>query len=101
MLGYLPAELAVVGSELQVMYMNERFPVKVAAIEGSVFDPDDSSPQGLSRASHDLEIGPRPHVAGGDMSLRILVCVKVLAAVRRTLRSTCGRTSLAAVVGVS
>jgi glycine cleavage system aminomethyltransferase T len=42
LLGYLPSDLAVVGNDLQVVYMNERFPVKVAAIEGSVFDPDDT-----------------------------------------------------------
>ena len=42
LMGYLPPELAVVGTDLQVMYMNELFPVRVAAIEGSVFDPDDT-----------------------------------------------------------
>ncbi len=42
LLAYLPTELAVVGTDLQVMYMNEMFPVKVAAIEGSLFDPDDT-----------------------------------------------------------
>ncbi len=42
LMGYLPSELAVVGTDLQVMYMNELFPIKVAAVEGSVFDPDDT-----------------------------------------------------------
>lgn len=42
LLAYLPNELAVVGTDLQVMYMNELFPVKVAATSGSVFDPQDS-----------------------------------------------------------
>ena len=42
LMGYLPAELAVVGADFQVMYMNELFPIKLGAIEGSVFDPDDS-----------------------------------------------------------
>lgn len=42
LLGYLPPEHAVVGTDLQVMYMNELFPVKVAATAGSVFDPDDT-----------------------------------------------------------
>ncbi len=46
LLGYLPPELAVVGTDLQVMYMNERFPVKVAATDGSVFDPDDTRLKG-------------------------------------------------------
>ena len=43
LLGYLPPEHAVVGTDLQVMYMNEMFPVKVA-VAGStpLFDPDDS-----------------------------------------------------------
>ncbi len=41
LMGYLPAELAVPGTDLQVMYMNELFPVKVAST-GAVFDPDDS-----------------------------------------------------------
>ncbi|MEM7274500.1 MAG: glycine cleavage T C-terminal barrel domain-containing protein, partial [Actinomycetota bacterium] len=46
LMAYLPTELAEVGTELQVMYMNERFPVKVGAVEGSVFDPDDSRLKG-------------------------------------------------------
>ncbi len=46
LLGYLPPELAVVGTDLQVMYMNERFPVQVAATDGSVFDPDDTRLKG-------------------------------------------------------
>ena len=33
--------VAEIGTELRVMYMNELFPVKVAATTGSVFDPDD------------------------------------------------------------
>ena len=41
LLAYLPPEHAVVGTDLQVMYMNELFPVKVA-VAGStpLFDPD-------------------------------------------------------------
>jgi glycine cleavage system aminomethyltransferase T/glycine/D-amino acid oxidase-like deaminating enzyme len=46
LLGYLPSELAVVGTDLQVVYFNERFPVKVAAVDGSVFDPDDTRLKG-------------------------------------------------------
>ncbi len=46
LMAYLPTELAVIGTDLQVMYMNELFPVKVAAIEGSVFDPDDTRLKG-------------------------------------------------------
>ena len=42
LLGYLPPTYAEVGTDLQVMYMNELFPVKVAATTGSVFDPDDT-----------------------------------------------------------
>ena len=41
LMAYLPAELAQPGTDLQVMYMNELFPVKVAST-GAVFDPDDS-----------------------------------------------------------
>ncbi len=43
LLGYLPPEYAVVGTELQIMYQNELFPVKVA-VAGStpLFDPDDT-----------------------------------------------------------
>ncbi|MDH3308560.1 MAG: FAD-dependent oxidoreductase, partial [Acidimicrobiia bacterium] len=43
LLAYLPPEYAVVGTDLQVMYMNELYPVKVA-VAGStpLFDPDDS-----------------------------------------------------------
>jgi glycine cleavage system aminomethyltransferase T len=42
LLAYLPPELAVVDTELAVMYMNELYPVKVA-VAGStpLFDPDD------------------------------------------------------------
>jgi glycine cleavage system aminomethyltransferase T len=43
LLGYLPPEHAMEGTELQVMYMNELYPVKVA-VAGStpLFDPDNS-----------------------------------------------------------
>ena len=41
LMGYLPVELAVPGTELQVMYMNELFGVEVAGT-GAVFDPDDT-----------------------------------------------------------
>ena len=40
LMAYLPAARARVGERLQVMYMNERFPVTVAAVGGGVFDPD-------------------------------------------------------------
>ncbi len=40
LMGYLPRELAGPGTELQVMYMNELFPVRVAGT-GAVFDPED------------------------------------------------------------
>jgi glycine cleavage system aminomethyltransferase T/glycine/D-amino acid oxidase-like deaminating enzyme len=46
LLGYLPPEYAVVGTDLTVMYMNELFPVKVAATTGSAFDPDDTRLKG-------------------------------------------------------
>ncbi len=40
-MAYLPPEHAVEGTDLQVMYMNDLFPVKVA-VAGStpLFDPD-------------------------------------------------------------
>jgi glycine cleavage system aminomethyltransferase T/glycine/D-amino acid oxidase-like deaminating enzyme len=43
LLAYLPPSHAVVGTDLQVMYMNELYPVKVA-VTGStpLFDPDNS-----------------------------------------------------------
>ena len=41
LMGYLPVELAEPGTDLQVMYMNEMFPVRVAGT-GAVFDPTDS-----------------------------------------------------------
>ena len=44
-MGYLPVELAEAGTELQVMYMNELFPVRVAGT-GAVFDPDDTRLRG-------------------------------------------------------
>ena len=46
LMGYLPSELAVVGGDFTVMYMNELFPIKVGAVEGSVFDPDDTRLKG-------------------------------------------------------
>ena len=44
-MGYVPDELASPGTDLQVMYMNERFPVKVVGA-GSAFDPDDTRLKG-------------------------------------------------------
>ena len=41
LMAYLPRELAVSGTDLQVMYMNELYPVEVATT-GAVFDPTDS-----------------------------------------------------------
>ena len=41
LMAYLPRELATAGTDLQVMYMNELFAVRVAST-GAVFDPDDS-----------------------------------------------------------
>jgi Glycine cleavage system T protein (aminomethyltransferase) len=42
LMSYLPPEYAVEGTKLQVMYMNEFFPVEVAvAGSGGIFDPDD------------------------------------------------------------
>ncbi len=39
LMAWLPAGLARVGERLQVMYMNECFPVRVAAVGGGLFDP--------------------------------------------------------------
>ena len=43
LLGYLPPELAAVGTRLQYVYMNERYPVTVAATGAdlALFDPAD------------------------------------------------------------
>ena len=57
LMAYLPRELAVPGTGLQVMYMNDLFPVTVAST-GAVFDADDT----------------RIEVVATTM--RILVCVK-------------------------
>ncbi len=45
LMSYLPSELAEPGTDLQVMYMNELFPVRVAGT-GPVFDPDDTRLRG-------------------------------------------------------
>ncbi|MDE0236391.1 MAG: hypothetical protein OXN95_04100, partial [bacterium] len=45
LMAYLPAELAQPGTDLQVMYMNELFPVRVAGT-GAVFDPEDTRLRG-------------------------------------------------------
>ncbi|MFV2039410.1 MAG: glycine cleavage T C-terminal barrel domain-containing protein, partial [Acidimicrobiales bacterium] len=42
LLAYLPPRYARIGTELNVMYMNELFPVKVAATTSSIFDPQDA-----------------------------------------------------------
>ena len=42
LLAWLPAELAQVGERLQAMYMNECFPVTVAAVGRGLFDPSGS-----------------------------------------------------------
>ncbi|MFT6393329.1 MAG: glycine cleavage system aminomethyltransferase T [Ilumatobacter sp.] len=39
LMGYLPREMATAGTKLQVMYMNEYFPVTVVGTDGP-FDPD-------------------------------------------------------------
>ncbi|NNF64781.1 MAG: FAD-dependent oxidoreductase [Acidimicrobiia bacterium] len=42
LMSYLPPEHAVEGTDLQVMYMNEMYPVKVARVGSQpLFDPDD------------------------------------------------------------
>ncbi|HJM26462.1 MAG TPA: glycine cleavage T C-terminal barrel domain-containing protein, partial [Acidimicrobiales bacterium] len=41
LMAYLPRELAIPGTDLQVMYMNDLFPVTVAST-GAVFDSDDT-----------------------------------------------------------
>ncbi|MDE2825029.1 MAG: FAD-dependent oxidoreductase, partial [Gemmatimonadota bacterium] len=46
LMAYLPAELARVGERLQVMYMNECFPVTVAAVGTALFDPSASRMKG-------------------------------------------------------
>ena len=43
MLTYLPPEHAVEGTDLQIMYQNEMFPVKVARVGSKpLFDPDNA-----------------------------------------------------------
>jgi glycine cleavage system aminomethyltransferase T/glycine/D-amino acid oxidase-like deaminating enzyme len=46
LMAWLPAELARVGERLQVMYMNEYFPVTVAAVGSALFDPSGSRMRG-------------------------------------------------------
>jgi glycine cleavage system aminomethyltransferase T/glycine/D-amino acid oxidase-like deaminating enzyme len=47
LLAYLPPEHAVEGTKLQVMYMNELYPVTVARVGSKpLFDPDDSRMKG-------------------------------------------------------
>ena len=45
LMAYLPSDLAAPGTDLQVMYMNELFPVKVVGTDGP-FDPDDTRLKG-------------------------------------------------------
>jgi len=47
LMAYLPPEHAVEGNDLQVMYMNELYPVRVARVGSEpLFDPDDSRMKG-------------------------------------------------------
>ena len=46
LMAWLPAELARVGERLQVMYMNECFPVTVAAVGNALFDSSGSRMRG-------------------------------------------------------
>ena len=46
LMAYLPVERARVGERLQVMYMNETFPVTVAAVGTALFDPSGSRMKG-------------------------------------------------------
>ncbi|MDE2678856.1 MAG: FAD-dependent oxidoreductase [Gemmatimonadota bacterium] len=46
LMAYLPAEHAQVGEQLQVMYMNEYFPVTVAAVGEALFDRSGSRMRG-------------------------------------------------------
>ena len=45
LMGYLPNELAVPGTKLQSMYMNELYPCTVVG-SGSAFDPEDTRLKG-------------------------------------------------------
>ena len=45
LMGYLPREMAAAGTALQVMFMNEFFPVTVVGTDGP-FDPTDSRLKG-------------------------------------------------------
>jgi glycine cleavage system aminomethyltransferase T len=45
LMGYLPREMATAGTKLQVMYMNEYFPVTVVGTDGP-FDPEDTRLKG-------------------------------------------------------
>ena len=46
LMAYLPVEHARVGERLLVMYMNETFPVTVAAVGGALFDPSGTRMKG-------------------------------------------------------
>ena len=43
LMSYLPPEHAVVGNQLSVLYLNERYPVTVASADATpLFDPENS-----------------------------------------------------------
>ena len=51
LMSYLPPEHAVVGQELAVEYMNERYPVTVQTNDSTpVFDPDNERIKAAGRA---------------------------------------------------
>jgi glycine cleavage system aminomethyltransferase T len=48
-MSYLPPEYAVVGQELRVQYLGERYPVSVQTTDSTpVFDPDNARVRALS-----------------------------------------------------
>jgi glycine cleavage system aminomethyltransferase T len=49
LMSYLPPEYAVVGQELRVQYLGERYPVSVQTTDSTpVFDPDNARVRALS-----------------------------------------------------
>jgi glycine cleavage system aminomethyltransferase T len=58
LMSYLPLEYAVVGTELLVEYMGERYPVTVAVAGATpLFDPENARIRGESRVAAPVAAG--------------------------------------------
>ena len=61
LMAYLPSEMAEPGTDLQVMYMNELYPVKVVGT-GGPFDPEKTMPNPKLDVAHQRQVAVEQQV---------------------------------------